>query len=435
MERVMRGNTAEETDNQARVVQTGGKVFPDGSVLELVSTDAGNKPSLLSWKDGQDPKVASEVERDGTIYQPPVVDRSIWASTTLPTGIVDRGPSANLFRETRQLVETHVGVSTNEAALATSWNATTWFADILPKPVTLFIHGAGMDLAMRLLWLLSCLARHALIVTEMNRTAFYSLMAVRPTLLLNQPQMSSRFHAMCCASNYRGLVLPGRNGSVVDVVSAKAIFVGTAARSWNDGGLHLHLPASPRNLRPLDEATQVEIKERFQPWYLAHRLSNLPQVRQSRFAGGGLASSTSEVSRVLQSCTRNSGPLKLQWALLLRSQEQDARAARYWDPLAAMLEVLWPRIHSSEKSLSMKELTGLANTLLRSRGETREYSPEESGKKLGNEGVLRRRMNSGMVLMFDRQTLRRLHQLARNLGVEKKVTKGRDCKELQIAGE
>jgi hypothetical protein len=100
-----------------------------------------------------------------------------------------------------------------------------------------------------------------------------------------------------------------------------------------------------------------------------------------------------------------------------------------------MLEVLWPRIHSSEKSLSMKELTGLANTLLRSRGETREYSPEESGKKLGNEGVLRRRMNSGMVLMFDRQTLRRLHQLARNLGVEKKVTKGRDCKELQIAGE
>jgi hypothetical protein len=426
--------TPKETDER-NVVHTAGEIFPDNSGLELISTGPANKPKLLFWKDGQDPKVASEVERDGRIYQPPLVDRSIWAATTLPTGVVDRGSSAKLLSETRDLIKNCVGLSTDEAALITSWNATTWFADIFPNPLTLFLHGTDMGLAMRLLWVLSFLARHALIVAEMSRTALYSLMAVGPTLLLNQPQMSTRFRTMCCASNYRGLVIPGRNGGVVDVVSSKAIFLGTAAQGCDDGGIHLHLPAAPRNLRPLDEVTQAEIKERFQPWYLWHRLSNLAEVRQSRFLAGSLASPTSEVGRILQSCTRNSGPLKLQWAPLLRSQELDARAARYWDPLSAIVDVLWPRLHSSEKSVGMKELTGLTNTLLRSRGEMREYSPEELGKKFCNEGILRRRTNSGMVLMFDRQNVCRIHQLARNLGVGRKVAKCRDCKEVQITAE
>jgi len=83
----------------------------------------------------------------------------------------------------------------------------------------------------------------------------------------------------------------------------------------------------------------------------------------------------------------------------------------------------------------MKELTGFTNTLLRSRGENREYSPEEIGIKLGNEGVLRRRKSSGMVLMFDRPTLHRLHQLARSLGVGKRVAKCQDCRELGIVAE
>jgi len=292
-----------------------------------------------------------------------------------------------------------------------------------------------MNVAMRLLTVFSCITRHALTLTEMTRTVFYSVMAVRPTLLLNQPQMSSRFRAMCCASNYRGFVLPGPNGGVVDVVSAKAIFVGTTGRARNDVGIHLYLPAGPCDLPPLDQATQLQIKERFQPRYLWYRLINLPAVRQSRLPGSGLTSPMGGVTCILQSCTRNESQLKLRWASLLRMQEQDALAERFWDPLSAMLEVLWPCLHSSEKSISMKELTEFTNTLLRSRGENREYSPEELGIKLRNEGVTRRRRNSGMVLMLDRQIPRRLHQMARNLGVVKRVSACRYCKELRITTE
>lgn len=223
---LMGRGTPKRSDTERAIVQTAGEIFQDGPVLEVLSTDAGSKPSLLLWKDGQDPKVAAEIERDGTINQPPIVDRSIWASTTLPTGIVDRGPSANLFRETCQLFETHVGISANEPALATSWNATTWFADILPNPVSLFIHGTDMNRAMRFLWVLRCVARHALILTELSRQAFHSLMAVRPTLLLDQPQNVFSISHDVLRILYRGLVVPRFDGGVVDLVSSKAIFVG-----------------------------------------------------------------------------------------------------------------------------------------------------------------------------------------------------------------
>jgi hypothetical protein len=97
---------------------------------------------------------------------------------------VNRGPSAKLFSETRQLVETYVGVSSAEAALVTAWNATTWFADILPNPPALFLHGSDMSLAITLFRLLRCIGRHPLILTEIGRAALCSLMALRPTFLI-----------------------------------------------------------------------------------------------------------------------------------------------------------------------------------------------------------------------------------------------------------
>jgi hypothetical protein len=426
--------TSESVENKTEiptaVVETSGESFADGSAIEPVSSPTGNQPGLLLWADNR-PTFAAHLMRKGKIYIPSNVDPTIWAATTLPTGVENRGPSADLFSETCQLVTTYVGTSADEAALLTAWNVTTWFVDVLPNPPTLFIHGGDMNRAMQLLTLLDCVTRHPLLLGEMTRTAFHSVMAVGPTLLLNQPQMSLQFRAMCCTSNYRGLVLPDARGRLVNVVSAKAIFVGNTARTRDDGGIHIYLPAGPRGLPSLDLATQLQIKERFQPWYLWHRLNHLPEVRQTQNSGG----STWQLGGVLQSCTQNNSQLKLRWSPLLRMQEQDALADRYWDPLPAMIEVLWPRVHSSDQSISMKELTGLTNTLLRSRGENREYSPEELGIKLGNEGVLRSRRNSGMFVMLDRQTSRRLHQLAGNLGVGKRVSRCRHCKELWSASK
>jgi len=170
------GSVENNSGTIAGVFETAGESFADGSAIELVSSSTGNRPGLFFWRDGRDPTVASHVQREGRFYVPINAGSTIWAATTLPTGIVDRGPSANLFAETRQLVETYIGASSAEAALATAWNATTWFADILPNPPALFVHGPDMSFAIKLFWLFSCIGRHPLIVTEIGRAALCSLM-------------------------------------------------------------------------------------------------------------------------------------------------------------------------------------------------------------------------------------------------------------------
>ena len=237
---------------------------------------------------------------------------------------------------------------------------------------------------MRLLRLLSRIGRHALILSDIDGGAIRWLTKIQPTLLLAQPQMSLRLRNLCSASNFKGLVVPEPKGTVRDAACSKAIFLGNPVAPLSDPGIHFFLPPGPTDCPPLDVATQLQIKQRFQPWYASYRLAHLQEVQQSRFVGTDLSSPMGEIEAMLQSCTRNDGQLKLEWAPLLKSQEQDALAQRSWDPVAASTEVVWPRIHPSERSIersiTMKELTGLANTLLRSRGENREYSPEELGK-------------------------------------------------------
>ena len=428
------GSVKNDRETTAEVVETAGLLFADDSGLELVSTSTG-KPSLLFWANGRDPIIALQVERDGMIYRPPSADPSVWEATTLPTEVADRGAAAELFGETKDLFRTYVGMSTAEGALATAWNAISWFADVLLNLPTLFIHGQDMSAAMTLLRLFSCIARHGLILTEINRPALCCLMKLQPSLLINQPQMSRQLRALCTASNYKGVVVPDSKGGVLNVACSKVIFLGTPRRASNDPGIDIVLPPASTDRPPLDVGAQLEIKQRFQPWYLSHRIANLREVRQSRFAGTDVSSPMVEVARMLESCTRNGGQLKLEWGPLLRLQEEDEVAQRFWDPVSAMLEVLWPMMHSPEDSVSMKRLTELANTLLRSRGEVREYRPEALGIRLSNEGVLRVRKNAGMVVMFDRQNLLQLHRIARSCGVGRAVTGCVDCREMKITAE
>jgi hypothetical protein len=340
-----------------------------------------------------------------------------------------------LFSETANLFRTYIGMSAAEAALVTAWNATTMFADVLLNLVLLFMHGPNMNVAMKLLRLLSCISRHPLILTEIDRAAICWMMKIQPTLLVNQPQMPPRLRAVCSASNFRGLVLPGPKGSLLNGACSKAVFIGNPRWPTNDPGIHFFLPPASTDCPPLDVTTQLQIRQRFQPWYLSYRLSHLREVRESRLAGADPSSPMDEIAAMLQSCTRNGGQLKLKWEPLLQLQEQDDVAQRFFDPVAAATDVVWPRLHSSDQLIRMKDLAGFTNTLLRSRGENREYSSVELGKKLKNEGVHRHRRNSGMVILFDQPTRRRFHQMARRLGVGRRVAGCKDCEEMQIPAE
>ena len=85
----------------------------------------------------------------------------------------------------------------------------------------------------------------------------------------------------------------------------------------------------------------------------------------------------------------------------------------------------------------MKEIAGLANTILRSRGKFIEHGPEEVGHRLDILGLQRTRSAAGMFLILSGVTRRLVHGLARTyevLSVANVVSDCPDCKAVSAAG-
>jgi hypothetical protein len=424
-----------KTSTKTEKVATAGELLPDGGVLELIRTTAGSRPLLLHWGKGRDPIVAPEIKCDGKIFVPPKVHETLLAATTLPCGVADRGPATQLLAETKDLIDRYVGLSISGLAVVTAWIATTHFADVLQHPPALYIQDGTMDLAMTLLRILHCVARHAQIVAELDRAALRSLTVLQPTLLVNQSKMPAVLRGLCSASNYRDVVLPGPGGTVSRVASSKAIYLAKENLAPDETGLRLNLGCASGNHRTLDDTTILKVTDHFQPWWLAHRLRNLQNVRQSHHATSDPVSAASRLAQVLQTCTDNDADLGAQCTSELQIQEQNALAQQAWDPGCAIIEVVLARLHQREREIRVTDLARWVNVLLASRGEIRQYTPEEIGRRLQNLGFVTDRKTFGMILTLDRFTSIRIHQLAGNYKVGEKVASCPDCENFANTGQ
>jgi hypothetical protein len=427
-----------KSGTESRILPTAGEIFPDGPVIELVSTGSanGNKPSLLFW-DGEKALFGPQAEYGGNVYRPLDLHPSIWSATRLPGAVVDYGATGAFLKGVANLFERYVGFSASEAMLVAMWNATSWLSDCLSSPPTLVVSGPDISHAITFLRLIGCTSRHPLILGDITRSAFGSLpMALRPTVMVSQPDLSPKVWSLWGASNYRGVFIPGTAGNVLDVVCSKVAFTGMngASHLYRDQALYLALPPADHDLPPLDHREQERIAEHFQPRLLMYRLRQLQRVRASHSAACPLTFPTLELARNLMACVPDEPEVAQAVVPLLESQAQDVLAGRACDPNAAIIEVMWILLHQGTIEASTSQVTELVNVLLRSRGERLEYSAEEIGWKLRALGIPRHRGPKSMVVQFPREVSRRVHLLARNLGLklQPRPENCADCIEPQI---
>jgi len=417
------------------IVRTFGEIFPDGSVLELVAAASGDHLNLL-LRNGEATVVAPQIEYGGNIYQPHDLDESIVRAIRFPREPENYGTVGKLFAELTSLLEQHQAFSKPEAERTAYWIIASWFCDCLPSPLTLWVSGADMGRAMTLFRQFRCLCRRALLLSGITRAGFLSLpLSLHPTLLLSQPSLPRSVQDLLRESNYRDLFIPRGRGRVLDVTCAKAIFAGMEGSALPSSAGTLHLPLLPvdSELPILDERALTEIADYFLPRLLKYRLEYAQKIRESRFAVKELKLPTRELARNLGACIQGDADLALRVIPLLQSQDDVAFDLCNLD--SAIVEILWPRLHSGATEGTAgeirieEELMKDANTFLRCCGETWQYSREEVGKRLACLGLARQRKNFGMVLLLDRQTSRRVHQLARGYGIGKKVPECLDCQE------
>ena len=290
-----------------------------------------------------------------------------------------------------------------------------------------------------MLRLLSCVCRHPLMLAELTPCSFRSLpMQLSLTLLLDQQLLGPNVQRLLRASSYRGMHLPGNGGRVVSLYGSKAIFCGNEAAvdTLSGGEIHISLAPSELQLPPLDEQTQNEIANDFQPRLLMYRLKNCKKVRESRVDVSKFTFATRHLARTLAACFPDDSELASDTVQLLQPQDEEVRGQRTRDVNCAIVEILCDMIHDGkERDITVNELAKNVNGLLRSRGEILEFSAEEVGWKLRDLNIPRHNSSVGRQVLLERDTSQRVHRLAEvyDLPYSRRVMEGcPDCNQAKV---
>jgi hypothetical protein len=399
------------------------------AIIDLVLRDIGTGPELL-LSTRKKHVIGQQVTHDGKTYRVPYIHPSIVQATRLASGISVYGTTQQLIEPLEKLFEKYIGLLASTALLLVLWVLSTWLSDLVPSPPCLLVSGPDMDLAVKLFLLLKCLVRRPLLLTELSPAGFASVVTtLRPTVLINQPQLSPRVRGFWRCSNFSGLVVPGSGGVVRDVSCAKALFVERQVTPdpWSEATIHIALLPTRDALPLLDPRTQNLIAEEFLPKLLLYRLRTVPKVQES------IKSKVPSVptnADALQAWGVLDAPDFAQSVLpLLEAQREDLTSQQELDPARAIVEVIWTPFHE-KADLSPRKIADLMNALLRCRGEFREFSAEEVGWQLRSLGLYRQREAGGMVLRAGRENSRRIHLLARRFGLDLPAVEGcPDCGE------
>ncbi len=126
----MKGGKKSGPRSDKSVSHTGDRVFPNGSILELVQISSGEL-NFLHW-DGKAGKVAGQFVANDETLVPLRLDPTILRSMHLPSGVADYGSTRKLFTEISDLILRVTGMGDSVALPLTFFVLATWMVDRLP---------------------------------------------------------------------------------------------------------------------------------------------------------------------------------------------------------------------------------------------------------------------------------------------------------------
>lgn len=201
----------------------------------------------------------------------------------------------------------------------------------------------------------------------------------------------------------------------MDPYGPKAIFCGGEPSGWlGEGSIRVSLALAQFSSNQLDETVYKEIADRFQPRLLHLRLTNRTPFSDFSMDARAFTSETRRLAGALGACMPQDPEFGRELMELLRPQDEESRAERFCSIECVLVEVLWGLLHhKTAQQITVARLAKKANALLRSRGEVLSYSAEEVGWRLRSLGIIRHTTSAGRQVLFDRDTRRRVHSLAR----------------------
>jgi hypothetical protein len=414
----MTGRRKSKRREDQPVVPTSSKVFPDGSLLELIR-NPGGELNLLFW-DGKSAKTAGQFVRQGETFAPLRVDPTILRWLQLPSTTAEYGSTRKLFTEISALISrTQVG---DDLVKALSFCVfASWMSDYLPEAPFLWIVAPPMTAVGPLLQIMPLLCCRSFVVSDISAARFRFLPAdLRPTLVMEVNVQSRQLLNLLRASKrHRALIAAG--GKAVDAFGARVVFAHEPLRDPAIAGFPLELVLPPTfQYIPLMNSSEAErVAAEYQAKLLRYRILNWDKVRTPAFDLNQFTVPMQQTAHTLIASIVDDDELQSQIVPLLQTLDHEIRVDRASLLPAIVLEALLGRCHSTTgKYFPVADLTGDVNTILRGRGEMLELSGENIGWKLRALGLHTDFItggNKGLVLLND--VRKRIHDLAAAYGV------------------
>lgn len=410
--------------NPQSTVVTTTEHLSDGTLLESIADPLNvGKFKLLIWKD-KESRIADQFQYKSRTYVPVELDHDLRCAIRFPTRSSKFGTTRGLFEKTVECFDRHFNFAANHTALLAHFVFSSWFSDRLEIAPPLLISGRAHAEALEFLLLLRSLCRRPLLAAGISSAGFRSLpIQLRPTLLIHSPVSTIALQQLIHASSRPDLVV---TGALLDLYCPKVIYSQEGFGSdFMEGILRLVITPGTLKSRRTETQSGVSLAEEFQAEFLAYRLTNYAKVRASDFAAPELPYPASALAGALGACVVDDAELAAGVIALLEQQRADLRAERCTDPECAILEALLALLHEGKsKEIYVQDIAIATNTILRTRGGITQFSPVEVGHKLKNMGLTRHRKESGMCLLLNDDTGRRVHTLGQRYDVMQNAMQG-----------
>jgi len=408
--------------NLPRLV-TGGEVFSDGTGIELARHVEDSDRASLLFSDGTRSTITPVVKRHGRIYEPPIINQSIWRELVLPTRVTPCHSARELLDELSKSAAHFVGLPEKLAAIAGRIPPASWIIRALPTAPAVSITGPAAARGNRFVQWLQCVCRHALPISGVSPAALRSLPSgLDFTLIISQSSISDKLAKLLDEAGRRDTKIPHRGGLIdlygLQIVQSESVL---GADSWCFRSLKIPILPTVDELPIFDAAIQRQLADDFQSKLAGYRFANFNKAAALRIDASNITHSLRELAHGLAATTPDDADLQRKSFDLLREDDLELRSAIWTDPKTVAIEsMMFACSECAGPKKYVSELAELAYEIRKRRGVDEKIDAGAFGKTLGDLGfgfAKAPRDAKGVKLQLSEAACSRAQQLARDLNL------------------
>jgi hypothetical protein len=402
------------------VVPTAGHLCPDGTIIELLRHPSNPETLiLLRWKE-EDFEIADEVQHSGTTYSPLLIAPSVSKAVRFPTRVAPPESTKELVTDVHDFLRRHLAQLDSCIIGMVFGIFASWLSPVLQMAPILSIFapaGSPKNLALQSLALL---CRRPLRLAGLKRGDLLRVpMALKPTLLLDEPDLQPAMQSILQAGAQRGSYVPSSDG-MRDFFGPKIICsCKPLGAELETDVLRVALIPALGRLPLLDKKAEEEIADEFQSRFLGYFLRNFSRVQVPNFDVSDLALPVQDLARAFGAAVVGDEDLQSKILPLLKVKDEEIRSDRASAFDSVVVEACLFFIHQGGWSKVRADSTAeKVEAIYKGRRSDQEVSPESVGwawKRLRIPSGRINRAGNGIELTVS--TCRLIHQLAISFGV------------------